>query len=96
MNETNFWSSTRTVRAWFYLISPEESRPSQTLADQFKPMDFIDKSIPFFFLVILLEFILSPLTGTRIRLNDVSTSITSASYSQGVAQNKNFSHLSLL
>ena len=44
--------------------------------------DFVGRSVPFFIICILLEFIFAPWTGTRIRLNDVLGSLTAGFYSR--------------
>ena len=48
----------------------------EKLAEEYGTIDFIAKSIPFFIGAVLLELLLSPLHGKRIRLNDSLTSIT--------------------
>jgi len=67
------------VRGWFYLVGRKESTPPP--GEEF---DFVSISIPLFILAILVEFIASPFTGKRIRLNDAITSITAGSVSQAV------------
>lgn len=50
------------------------------MAAEYGEIDFVAKSVPFFILCVLLEFIFSPITGNRIRLNDVLGSLTAGSY----------------
>jgi len=82
MSNSTLWDKSVVVRAWLYLVTPEEARPNKQIADQWLPMDFIDLSAPFFILFVILEFFFAPLTGTRVRLNDVLSNLTSASYSR--------------
>merc|ERR1712123_409846 len=82
MNSATLWDKSVILRAWLYLVTPDEARPNDANAAKWLPMDFVDMSIPFFFLCIFLEFLFAPLTGTRIRISDVLSNITSGSYSR--------------
>merc|ERR1712021_154323 len=82
MNSTILWDKSVILRAWLYLVTPDEARPNDVTAAKWLPMDFVDMSIPFFFLCIFLEFLFAPLTGSRIRISDVLSNITSGSYSR--------------
>ena len=42
--------------------------------------DFVERSVPIFLALVFLELLISPFTGKRVRINDVLTSITAASY----------------
>jgi len=54
INETDLGSATRTIRAWFYLVTPQESTPDKSLAEAYEPIDFVGLSVPFFILCVLL------------------------------------------
>jgi len=84
MNSTDnfqfFREKTRTVRAWFYLVTPDETTPDDSMASEYGIYDFVEMSVPIFLALVFLELFLSPFTGKRVRVNDVLTSVTAASY----------------
>ena len=66
----------------FVFITLSKHLSDEKLAANYEKIDFVGKSVPFFILCVVLEFIFAPITGTRIRLNDVLGSLTAGSYSR--------------
>ena len=50
------------------------------MASEYGIYDFVELSVPIFLALVFLEFFISPFTGKRVRINDVLTSVTAASY----------------
>ena len=81
MNKTvDFWKLSLPIRGWFYCVLPSESTPTPG-----SEIDFVNLSIPLFIAAIILEFIASPWTKKRIRMNDAITSVTAGAFGQAVS-----------
>ena len=51
------------------------------MASEYGIYDFVELSVPIFLALVFLEFFISPFTpGKRVRINDLLTSVTAASY----------------